>query len=109
MADNHVGLSRNVVHAILKGMSRGFATVVNAPLLCQPSAIEDVAANQDHSSQDKNEQSIHLCTYLLKNDFFFWAKPELASSAAFISLPMLFVRTVCAERSTAASLKSAHP
>ena len=59
MAQQNRSLGRTVVHAVFQFISRGFAGGVNAPLLGQPAAIENIAANQDSECNDQNDNTTH--------------------------------------------------
>ena len=59
VADNHVGLRRNVINAVFQSVGRGFNGVVDTPLFGQPSAIADIAYDQDNCSDDQHDQSVH--------------------------------------------------
>ena len=53
MAHQNRGLRRNIVHAIFQGVCRGlFAPFAHAPLLAQPAAIENIAAQQHNDADD---------------------------------------------------------
>ena len=59
VADNNVGLRRNVINAVFQGVGRGFNRVVDTPLFGQPSAIADIAYDQDNCGDDQHDQSVH--------------------------------------------------
>ena len=53
----------NIVPAILMDNSRGLGGGVDAPLVCQPAAVECVSTEQTHGGDQYDDQRIH-CFYL---------------------------------------------
>ena len=53
----------NIVPAILMDNSRGLGGGVDAPLICQPAAVECVSTEQTHGGDQYDDQRIH-CFYL---------------------------------------------
>ena len=59
MSHQDRGLCGAVVHAVFQLVSRGRAGRVDAPLLGQPSAVENVAQGENDNANNQNYSSIH--------------------------------------------------
>ena len=59
MAHQNGSLSRTVIHAVFQFVRGGLGGVLHTPLLGQPAAIEDIAADQDGQTDDQNNCTIH--------------------------------------------------
>ena len=70
MAHQYGSLGRAVILTVLHGMSRRRTGVVHAPLLGQPTAVENIAYDQDGTANDQEQSSIHKALSFL-NSFFF--------------------------------------
>ena len=54
MSHEDCGRRRNIVDTVFHGDSGCFALRVDAPLLCQPSAVADIADDKQHDGSDDN-------------------------------------------------------
>ena len=59
MTQHHVRRRGNVVHAVFQFMRRSRIFRIDPPLLRQPSAIEDIADDQDDRSNKEDKQCVH--------------------------------------------------
>ena len=64
MAQNDVRLGGNVVDAVLEFVGRRYAIGVDAPLLSKPTAVEDIAHDEDSRADEQNQHGIHVKTPL---------------------------------------------
>ena len=63
MGEHRPTVGGNIVPAILMDNSRGLGGGVDAPLVCQPAAVECVSTEQTHGGDQYDDQRIH-CFYL---------------------------------------------
>ena len=109
VAEHHVGLGGHVVGAVLKSMRRGDVAVVETPLLREPSAVGDIAHDEDDDRNEKNECGVHS----LQSSFFSRAAGARFASRFFLMvLPAAFVITrpnSPSPRSTTATRRSLQP
>ena len=59
MTHQNGSLCGAVVHAVFQFVRGGLGGVLHTPLLGQPAAIEDIAADQDSQTDDQNNCTIH--------------------------------------------------
>ena len=59
MTQHHVRRRGNVVHAVFQFVRRSRILGIDPPLLRQPSAIEDIADDQDDRSNKEDKQCVH--------------------------------------------------
>ena len=64
------GVSRNEVLTVVTGVCRGLMVGVNAPLLCQPRAVENVAQSKQSDCDNENDNCAHTFHSLNKNVFY---------------------------------------
>ena len=60
VAQNDVRLGGNVVDAVLEFVGRRYAIGVDAPLLGKPTAVEDIAHDEDSRADEQNQHGIHV-------------------------------------------------
>ena len=63
MGEHRPTVGGDIVPAILMDNSRGLGGGVDAPLVCQPAAVECVSTEQTHGGDQYDDQRIH-CFYL---------------------------------------------
>ncbi len=59
VSEHHIGVGRNVVHAVFLCIGRGWGGFVNAPGSGEPSAVYQVTCAKDHDCDDHQSDSIH--------------------------------------------------
>ena len=69
MAHQHGSLGGAVVLAVFHGMSRSRTGVIHTPLLGQPTAVENIAYDQNGTADDQEQSSIHKALSFLNNFF----------------------------------------
>ena len=66
VAHQNGGVSRNKVLTVVAGVGRGFLVGVDAPLLCEPRAVENVAQSKQSDCDDEDKNCAHTFHSLSK-------------------------------------------